>query len=124
MSSSRPTRVAVIDPDCAVRDSLVALLGATGIASQGFDSIETFLAGLDSNPVGCVTGNIGRGGGPGLQLLAAVRSHGHAIPVILFGADLRQTVKRQVMRAGAAAVLARPANPGEFIAEVRRLLGI
>jgi FixJ family two-component response regulator len=124
MSSPHASRVAVIDPDCAVRDSLVVLLTAAGIVAQGFDSVEAFLAGTDPNLVGCVTGNIGRDGGPARQLFAAARSRGHDIPVILFSANMRPSVIRQAMNAGVAAVLARPANPGEFIAEVRRLLGI
>ena len=124
MASHRIARVAIVDPDCAVRDSLVALLTAAGIASQGFDTAEAFLAGTETNPVGCVTGNIGPDGGPGRQLFAAARSRDPAIRVILFSANMRQEVIHKAMRAGVAAVLARPANPGEFIGQVRRLLGI
>ena len=59
---------------------------------------------------------------PAPHILGTLRGLGHAVPVILFSVRNDAETRRLAEEAGATAVLAKPADPGEFIQLVRRLL--
>ena len=117
-------RVYVVDNDCAIRESIAALLESAGIGSRLFSSAEALLEAFDAADAGCVTADYGRSGEPGAHILETLRGRGHAVPVILFSMRQDEVAKRRAAQAGAAALLAKPADPGEFIQLVRRLLAI
>jgi FixJ family two-component response regulator len=116
------TRVYVVDADGAIRESIAALLDSAGIASRLFPSAAALLDAFDPADAGCVTADYGGAGDPGAQILAALRGPGHAVSVILFSVRHDAEMKRRAEKAGAAALLAKPADPGEFVQLVRRLL--
>ncbi len=115
------SKVYIVDADSAVRESIAALLDTAGIASRAFASIDAMLEAFDASDAGCVTADLGRTGA-GLQMVGLLRKLGHCTPAILFSARLTAEKKRLVELAGAAALLAKPADPGEFVQIVRRLL--
>jgi two-component system response regulator FixJ len=118
------SKVYVVDADCAIRESMAALLDSAGIGSRLFPSAAALLEDFDVADAGCVTVDYGGPGDPGAQILGVLRGLGHAVPVILFSVRHDAQIKRRAGDAGAAALLAKPANPGEFIQLVRRLMAI
>ena len=75
--------VYVVDDDEAVRRSLVMLLFPQGLAVQGFESGEDFLAAVDPQQSGCVILDLRLGGLSGLQVFEALRA-AHSPQVVLF----------------------------------------
>lgn len=75
--------VYVVDDDEAVRRSLVMLLFPQGLAVQGFESGEDFLAAVDPQQPGCVILDLRLGGLSGLQVFEALRA-AHSPQVVLF----------------------------------------
>jgi len=117
-------KVYVVDADCAVRESISALLQTAGIASRLFASPQALLDAFDAADAGCVAAEMDGETGSGLHMLGALRGRGHGVPVILFSRLCDAGAKRRAKKAGAAALLAKPTDPVEFIQLVRRLLAV
>lgn len=75
--------VYVVDDDEAVRRSLVMLLFPQGLAVQGFERGEDFLAAVDLQQPGCVILDLRLGGLSGLQVFEALRA-ARSPQVVLF----------------------------------------
>lgn len=90
--------------------ALVAALG--GVTDSG-----PFTADL-------IVTDFGMPGGDGRQMIARIvqQDFGHArLPVIVLTADSRAGLHEELLAAGADAVLAKPADPAQLIAEIARL---
>lgn len=78
--------VFIIDDDASVRDSLALMLGLGGYHTALFASAEAFLAAWDEASAGCVVSDLRLPGRSGLELQAALRSHGSVLPFIVITA--------------------------------------
>lgn len=117
-----PACVGVIDDDPAVRDSLCALLGASGFAPAGWPSAHAFLDALPVPLPDCLIVDVRMPGMSGLDLLQALGTRGLRVPVIVVTghADVRLAVR--AMKLGAADFIEKPFRPPELLATVRAAL--
>lgn len=103
---NRP-KVAVVDDDESVRESLPDLLREFGFDSQAFSSSEEFLE-LECGGFGCLILDIGMPGMSGLDLQRELKTRGDHVPVILITGRRDEKIRRQALDAGAVEFLYKP----------------
>ncbi len=120
--SAKPL-VHVVDDDDSMRTSLLRLLAAAGYEARGYASAgELLLAPLPDRP-GCVLLDLRLPGGPsGLELQAALRRQGVALPVVFLSGhgDVASTV--EAMKAGAVDFLTKPVERATLLGALERAL--
>lgn len=100
--------VYVVDDDAAVRDSLCALLEASGFSVVPFNSGNDFLDQLDDVKNGCLITDVRMPGLSGLEVHQELIKRDIALPVIIISGhgDLPMAVK--AMKAGAVDFIEKP----------------
>jgi two-component system response regulator FixJ len=78
----RPQKIAIVDDDQAVRDSLKFLLEVVGYAAEAFPSADAFLA-ADRQEIGRLILDHHMPQMTGLQLAETLRADGVALPILL-----------------------------------------
>lgn len=98
----------VVDDDDSLRDSLLDLLRAAGFDAAGYGSTGDFLLHPLPDRPGCLLLDVRLPGPSGLELQAALRERGLALPIVFLTghADVPTTVR--AVKAGAVDVLEKP----------------
>jgi len=109
-----PLTVYLIDDDAAVRDSLALMLGLAGYATAAFADAESFVAAWREDWAGCVVTDLRLPGMSGLDLQAALRSRGSALPVIVITAHGDVPSARVAFRAAAVDFLEKPFDDAQL----------
>jgi FixJ family two-component response regulator len=104
---NRP-RVAVVDDDRSVRESLPDLLREFGFDSQAFSSSQEFLDRERGGKFGCLILDIGMPGMSGLELQKELRTRGDEVPIILITGRRDEAIRRRGLDAGAVEFLYKP----------------
>jgi FixJ family two-component response regulator len=114
--------VAVVDDEPAVRKGIARLLAASGYRTECFASALAFLDRADALEPGCVIADVAMPDMTGLELQRALIARKAAYPLIFVTGhgDLRSGVG--AMRDGAVDFLAKPFEPAELLAAVRRAI--
>jgi FixJ family two-component response regulator len=116
--------VAVVEDDESVRLAIEDLLQSQGLATRCFTSAEEFLRSRQHARIGCLILDIRLPGMSGVELYQQLRARGVSIPVIYASAegDANGKLHRELLQAGAVAVLAKPFNPERLMELVRTTL--
>jgi two-component system response regulator FixJ len=103
-------RIAIIDDEAGVRNSVAAVLATYGYQSRGFASAPQFLAAVARDSFACIVMDIRMPEMDGLQAFQALRGKGVATPVIFVTGhgDIRLAVR--CIKAGAADFIEKPIN--------------
>jgi FixJ family two-component response regulator len=104
--SAEPT-VYVVDDDAAMRRSVAFLADSVGWQVQTFERPEAFLA-ARPQPPGCAVLDVRMPSMSGLELQAAMRARGIALPVIFITGHADVSLAVQAMKQGAAEFLEKP----------------
>ena len=104
---NRP-KVAVVDDDQSVRESLPDLLREFGFEPQAFSSSEDFLKLERVDGFGCLILDIGMSGMSGLELQKQLKTRGDNVPVILITGRRDEEIRRRGLDAGAVEFLYKP----------------
>jgi len=99
-------RVAVIDDDESVRESVVGLIESVGCEALFFGSAEEFLNSSGIDQVNCLIVDVRLPGISGLQLYSQIRAR--RIRTIFITAHVDEAARAWAMEAGAAAFLYKP----------------
>jgi FixJ family two-component response regulator len=119
MPKSPAGMVVVVEDDDSMRESLERLLDEAGFACSSFASADALLArGIDGLSV-CVISDLRLPGFSGLDLLAALRASGIALPLILITGHDAPGLREEAMRRGAAAFLPKPFRGTTLLETVR-----
>ena len=110
--------VFIVDDDPAIRDSLSLLLSLRGYRTATFALAQDLLAALDATSAGCVVADLKMPSMDGLELQAALRERGIAVPVVIVTAHGDVASARQAFRADAVDFLEKPFDEGAAIAAV------
>lgn len=102
-------RVAIVDDDDGVRQSLSSLLRALGHEVRTFASAEAFLASLEERP-DCLLTDIQMPQMNGDVLQQELLARGYAFPMIFMSAYPTEAIRERVMARGAIAFLAKPVD--------------
>ncbi|HKY93180.1 MAG TPA: response regulator, partial [Nevskiaceae bacterium] len=116
-----PTRIAVVDDDPLLRETVVDYLVSQGFEVQAYDGGPALRAGLSGNVPDCVILDLVMPGEDGLSVLRWLRN-GSDVPVIMLtGTD--GTADRVVgLELGADDYVAKPADLRELLARIRSVL--
>jgi len=115
------TTVFIVDDDAAMRDALVQLLEAAGLRAEAHAGGPAFLDAYADQP-GCLLLDMAMPGMSGLDVQAALKARGTAIPVLFLTGhgDIPMTVR--AVQAGAVDFLEKPIKGGALLERVRRAL--
>jgi FixJ family two-component response regulator len=115
MEKPEPPRIAVIDDDESVRESVVSLVESVGYNANLFGSAEEFLNSPDIDRVNCVILDVRLPGMSGLQLHSLIRASKRQITTIFITAHIDEATYASAMEAGAAAFLYKPFQAGTLL---------
>lgn len=127
-----PLAVYVVDDDAAIRDSLALMLGLSGYSTRLFADAESLLAAFERDWAGCVIADLRLPGMSGVELQAAVRNRGSAIPFVIITAHGDVAAARAAFRAQAVDFIEKPFDDAQlrnaiesaFDRERRRIEGL
>jgi FixJ family two-component response regulator len=98
-------RVAVIDDDQSVRESLPDLLGEFGYLADAYSSAEEFLSTNRVSDYACLVLDISMPGMSGLQLRRELEERGREAPIVFITAHGDQDMQRRLREDGAECLL-------------------
>lgn len=101
-------RIAIIDDDAGLRQSLKELLRSLGHVVDQFASAEQFLERAAAGEASCIITDVKMPGMSGDELQAQLLAQGRRIPMIFMTAYPQESVKSRVLAAGAIGFLTKP----------------
>lgn len=113
-------RIAVVDDDEIVRQSIATLLVNAGFDVRLFEGGDSFLASHASDLFSCVLLDVQMPGSDGLAVLLALRERGDPPPVIVMTADGNTRVAVTAMKAGAYDFVEKPYVEGDLLDVIDR----
>ncbi len=114
MTSQAP-RVAVVDDDQSVRESLPDLLKALGMVAHAFASAEAFLSSGIAATADCLILDIAMPGMSGVELYAQLRAQQQKVPVIFVTATTDDGLRQRLLDQGAVDCLFKPFTEAQLI---------
>jgi FixJ family two-component response regulator len=112
-------RVAVIDDDESVRESIVSLIESVGYEAMFFNSGEEFLNSPSIDLVSCLIVDIRLPGISGLQLYSQINASARRIFTIFITAHIDEPARAWAMEAGAVAFLYKPFQAQALLTALR-----
>ena len=116
-------RVAVVDDDISVRESVPALLQQAGFEVQAFVSAEAFLIADVADATDCLVLDVGLPGMSGPDLQQELVRRGKRVPIVFITAKGDKSLQPRLLAAGAVACLFKPFDDTELIEAVESALG-
>lgn len=112
----------VVDDDESLRNALLRLLDAAGYEARGYASTGDFLLDPPPDRPGCLLLDLRLPGPSGLELQAALKRQGVALPVIFLTGhgDVASSVR--AMKAGAVDFLTKPVERDDLFEALERAL--
>ena len=107
----RPMKIAIVDDEQDMRQSISQWLALSGYETETFASAEDALKGLGTDYPGVVVSDIKMPGMDGMQFLKRVMSVDSALPVIMITGHGDVPMAVEAMRVGAYDFLEKPFNP-------------
>lgn len=114
--------VFVVDDDEGVRESLSALLQASGFAAEAFGEGAGFLRSVGPSRRGCVLLDVRLPDMNGLEVLTELAGRGVRLPVVMITAYADVALAVAAMRAGATDFLEKPYAEEALLTSVRSAL--
>ena len=103
-----PSIISIVDDDASVRAATKNLLSSHGYTVRTYASAEEFLQSAQLNDTSCVIADVQMPVMSGPQLMAVMRDQGNLIPFIFITAFPDESLRAQVLKAGAICFLAKP----------------
>ena len=115
--------LSVVDDDESVRESLPALLKASGFDPRAFSSAAEFLSSDYVHRTQCLILDIAMPNISGLELQQELRLRGQKIPIVFITAQTDDAVRARALEQGAVSVLLKPFSKTDLLAAVKAALG-
>ena len=113
----------VIEDDFAVRDSLVSLLRAEGVAARGFVSGTEFFKRMPTDAVACVVTDLRMPGLDGAEVVRRVAAmKGNAWPVIVITGHGDVSSAVELMKLGVVDFIEKPFDPSRLVETIKGCL--
>jgi two-component system response regulator FixJ len=113
-------RIAVIDDEEAICDSLTLLLSAAGHSVRSFNTLGAFRAVLDRESAGIVLLDVRLPDGNGLEFLKELRAAKPDLAVIMMTGHGDIPLAVNAMKSGAVDFLEKPFDPNDLLAVIVR----
>ncbi|HEV7993976.1 MAG TPA: response regulator [Gemmatimonadaceae bacterium] len=114
--------VSVVDDDESVRESLPDLLREFGFDVQTFASAEEFLASAFQDQTQCLLLDISMPGMTGPELQRELARQRRPIPIVFITANADDSIRPQVLAAGAVGLLFKPFTESALLEAVSTAL--
>lgn len=118
-----PSRIAIVDDEPSVRDSLQTLLQMHGFKCKLFESGDAFLA-RQSDNFDCILLDIRMPGRDGLQTLIDYRNSSVPKPVIIMSGHADISIAVEAMRLGALNFFEKPFEKGRLLEAVAEAMQV
>jgi FixJ family two-component response regulator len=115
-------RIAVVDDDESVRESVPHLLKLLGFAAREFQSAEEFLASGFFQETDCLISDVNLRGMGGPQLNAELKRLGSTIPIIFITAQIDESQRLRLLEQGAVECLLKPFSDMALLNALNRAL--
>jgi len=116
-------KIAIVDDDESVRESLPDLLGSFGYSAIPFDCAEAFLASDIVADARCLILDVAMPGMSGPELQKELRRQGVKTPIIFITAQSIERSLPELVRSDAVACLLKPFGEQAMLEAVRNALG-
>jgi two-component system, LuxR family, response regulator DctR len=110
--------VFIVDDDEAIRDSLRWMLKSRGVASQSWESAESFLASYGETMHGCLVLDIRMDGMSGLDLFDRLNERRCRLPVIFLTGHADVPMAVAALKKGAHDFVEKPFNDNELVDKI------
>jgi FixJ family two-component response regulator len=100
--------ISIIDDDVCAREATEAIIRSLGYALATYESAEDFLGSENINDTSCLITDVHMPGLNGVELYQRLRADGFAVPTIVVTGQPDETMRREVLAAGAIAFLSKP----------------
>jgi FixJ family two-component response regulator len=100
--------ISVVDDDQSVRKAISALVRSLGYAVATFASAEDFLGSDRVEDTSCLITDVQMPGLSGVELQSRLMADGRRIPIIGIAALLEESIRAQMLEAGAVGFLSKP----------------
>jgi FixJ family two-component response regulator len=110
-----PPVIAIVDDDSSVRVATDNLLRSLGYAVYTFASAKEFLQSAHFNDTACVIADLQMPAISGVELQALLLTQGNHVPFIFITAFPEETIRAQVLKAGAICILTKPFDRATLI---------
>ena len=115
-------RIAIVDDDESVRESLPELIKSFGYEAQPFASAKAFLQSGEIKVADCVILDVAMPGMSGPELYEELRRTGYDTPVIFITAHSNEKGFLALLESGAVACLSKPFSEDAILKAVRTAL--
>ena len=122
MSSDLNT-VCVVDDDPAIRDSMMEMLSAAGLAAETYPSADAFLDAFEPSRVGCAVLDVYMPGIDGLDLCEKLRKEHPYIPIIIVTGHGDVAKARRSFKMGAVDFIEKPFSNRQLLTLIRETIG-
>ncbi len=106
--------VAIIDDDDSIRAATSRLVRSLGWEARTYVSAQAFLDTAGAANVACIISDVQMPKMNGLDMLRSLNAQGSTVPVIFITAFCTEAIRREALRAGAVACLAKPVDSAEI----------
>jgi FixJ family two-component response regulator len=118
----KPSIIAIVDDDEAVRVAIGRLLQALGYCASLFASADEFLRSEQVGSTACLITDLHMPGLSGLDLQERLIARGDRIPIIFITGYPEENVRTRAMKAGAVGFVGKPCNREQLTACVEKAL--
>jgi FixJ family two-component response regulator len=102
--------ISIVDDDESVREATSALVRSLGFAVETFASAEDFLESDRVGDTSCLITDVQMSGLSGVELQSRLIADGRLMPIIGVTAYPEESIRAQMLRAGAIGFLSKPFN--------------
>ena len=117
-----PPRIAIVDDDESVRESLPHLLKEMGFTPRSFPSAEEFLASVFFRETDCLILDVSMRAMSGPELRAELKRLGSKIPIIFITAQSDESLRLRLLEQGAVDCLLKPFSDTDLLEALNRAL--
>ena len=102
--------ISIVDDDQWVREATSAFVRSLGYAVATFASAEDFLESARVDDTSCLITDVQMPGLNGVELQSRLIADGHPMPIIGITANPEESIRTQMLEAGAVGILSKPFN--------------
>jgi two-component system response regulator FixJ len=120
-----PVRIALVDDDPAVLDSVQLYLDRQGLKTVCFTAAEALLAALDcGGQLDCIVSDVRMPGLSGLELVHCLNARSVVTPIVLITAHGDVEMAVSAIKAGAFDFIEKPFEPTRLLVSIRNALEV
>lgn len=119
---AEPPRIAIVDDNESVRESLPHLLKEMGFTARSFPSPQEFVASDFFRETECLILDVSMRGMSGPELQAELKSLGSKIPIIFITAQSDESLRLRLLDQGAVDCLLKPFSDTDLMEALNRAL--